>query len=127
MGTRRRLSTVPIRLDQVPTAEVQQTYWFRGEYRDPSQPDWTPDAAVGHSFDLYDNGTLSTVYWDDIGGDKDLNDIILEVAIVYRSAYFGILKPPVLAAESDFERFVQEELPKLRPKDRPPESLSTET
>lgn len=88
-------------------------YWFRGEHRDPSQPQWQDDAAVGHRFDIYDNGTLSTVGWDDTGGDLDYDDMVVEVAIVFRHAYFDQLAP-VAVRQADFERFVREELPKIR-------------
>ena len=86
------------------------TYWFRGDYRNPAAPDWKTDAGVGHSFDIYDNGTLSTVGWDDTGGDRDYNDLVLEVAIVYRWAYFDALEPVATAREADVEGFARDEL-----------------
>jgi hypothetical protein len=110
-----------------PPQRNNMTYWFRGDYRNPSQANWVTDAAVGHTFDIYDNGTLSTVYWDDTGGDRDFNDIILEVAIVFRQAYFGVFEPPARAREEDFQQFVRDQLPKLRPDDRPPDDLTRGT
>jgi hypothetical protein len=62
------------------------------------------NASIGHSFDIYDNGTLSTVGWDDTGGDLDHNDKVMEVAVVYRRSYFDWLEP-VVAAEADVARF----------------------
>jgi hypothetical protein len=88
-------------------------YWFRGEHRNPSQPNWAPDAAAGHSFDIYDNGTMSTVGWDDTGGDRDFDDMVVEVAIVFRRAYFDQLHPVAKLQQAEFDRFVREELPKL--------------
>jgi hypothetical protein len=62
-------------------------YFFMGQRRDPATPNWMADAAVGHSFDTYDNGTLSTVRYDDTGGDRDFDDLILEVAVVRRRTF----------------------------------------
>jgi hypothetical protein len=87
-------------------------YWFFGQHRDPAAGSWRPDAFVGHTYDIYDNGTLSTVHFDDTGGDRDMNDLILEVAVVKRN------RPDiVIAAEGQVERFQQferEAFPKLR-------------
>jgi hypothetical protein len=86
-------------------------YWFHGEYRDPAGGSWKRDAAVGHSFDIYDNGTLSVVGWDDTGGDLDLNDHIVEVAVVNRVDYFGQFTPARID-EAELERFRRETLPR---------------
>lgn len=105
-----------------PPQSGNQTYWFRGEHRNPALTDWHADAAAGHKFDIYDNGTLSTVSWDDTGGDRDFNDIIVEVAIVYRHRWLdGRLEPIDAVTDDVFQRFVDESLPKLRPDDRPPD------
>jgi hypothetical protein len=88
-------------------------YWFSGEHRDPAQANWHGDAVVGHSFDLYDNGTLSTVGFDDTGADRDCNDLVLEVAIVYRRAYFRGLEVLVTEREGALEKYVRDDLPKL--------------
>ncbi len=108
-----------------PPQRGNMTYWFRGDHRNPAQSNWNTDAAVGHSFDIYDNGTLSTVFWDDTGGDRDFNDIILEVAIVFRHAYFRALEPVAQASEAEIKRFMDEDLPRLRADDRPPDSVAT--
>ena len=94
-------------------------YWFLGEHRNPDGGTWARDAAVGHSFDLYDNGTLSTVGWDDTGGDLDYNDVIMEVAVVYRRGYFDWLHPAAID-EATLSRFVQEGYPKYRASRVPP-------
>ncbi len=60
-------------------------YWFFGQHRNPAGGEWQPDALVGHSYDIYQNGTLSTVGFDDTGGDRDMNDLTLEVAVVKRA------------------------------------------
>jgi hypothetical protein len=93
-----------------PPQTGEMYYFFSGEYRDPSRPDWQNDASVGH---IYDNGTLSTVGWDDTGGDRDYDDVILEVAIVRRKPYFDVLLPFAAEREADVERFAREDLPKF--------------
>jgi hypothetical protein len=95
-----------------PPQTGEMYYFFSGEYRNPSQPNWELDGSVGHRYDIYDNGTLSTVGWDDTGGDKDYNDIVLEVAIVRRHSFFDDLLPFAVEREADLERFVGEDLPK---------------
>jgi hypothetical protein len=97
-------------------------YFFAGEHRDPAQSVWRWDAVVGHSYDIYDNGTLATVQWDDTGGDRDFDDLIVEVAVVRRRRFFD----EVVSARRDedaLKRFVDEIEPKLEKPDR---SFSTE-
>jgi hypothetical protein len=105
-----------------PVQSGPKDYWFEGEHRDPSQASWQRDASVGHSFDIYDNGTLSTVGWDDTGGDLDYNDLIMEVAVVYRRSYF---RPPVAVLTNDaaLERFVREGLPKYQASEKLPPNV----
>jgi len=57
------------------------------------------------------------VQWDDAGGDRDFNDLIVEVAVVRRGRYFHDL---VLAREDEhaLRRFVDEIEPKLEKPDR---------
>jgi hypothetical protein len=102
-----------------PVRSGNTDYWFAGEHKPPQDSVWQRDAAVGHSFDIYDNGTLSTVGWDDTGGDRDFNDIVLEVAIVYRRNFFDDLKPFALS-EKEVERFKKEILPKIRASKKAP-------
>ena len=99
-----------------PVQSGPKDYWFGGEYRNPSQPNWQRDASVGHSFERYDNGTLSTVGWDDTGQDKDYDDLILEVAVVYRRSYFDSLDLLEVdhANDSAMQRFLNEDLPKYQ-------------
>jgi len=68
-------------------------------------------------YDIYDNGTLATVQWDDAGGDRDFNDLVVEVAVVRRRRFFDDL---VLASEDEhaLRRFVDEIEPKLEKPDR---------
>ena|SRR5215468_3114010 len=89
-----------------PVAGTTMNYWFFGQFRNPAQTDWRPDAIVAHIYDIYDNGTLSTVQYDDTGGDRDLNDLILEVAIVGRTP-ISIINQAVGQAEANahFEKF----------------------
>jgi hypothetical protein len=77
---------------------------------------------VGHSYDRYDNGTLSTVGWDDTGGDLDYDDLTMEVAVVYRRSYFDFLEP-IFTTEARAERFVREELPKYQASDKLPPNV----
>jgi hypothetical protein len=85
-------------------------YWFHAEHRNPAEEVWRRDAAVGHSFDLYRNGTLSRVGWDDTGGDRDMDDLVVEVAVVDRSR---VLAPFAAAAvdEQDLRTFQADVLP----------------
>src|SRR5579872_1544121 len=48
-----------------PTQRGQRTYWFIGQYADPADGTWRADRFVGHSYDIYENGTLSVVQFDD--------------------------------------------------------------
>jgi hypothetical protein len=88
------------------------TSWFFGQFRNPATTQWRPDALVAHIYDIYDNGTLSTVQYDDTGGDRDLNDLILEVAIVGRTP-IGI----IVQAEGQLEattHFEKHAAPRIR-------------
>lgn len=89
-------------------------YFFAGEHRSPSSTTWQWDEAVGHTYDIYDNGTLSTVRWDDTGGDRDFDDFVVEVAVVRR-------RLDLVVAQSDAKkvtRFTKEIEPKLERPDR---------
>jgi hypothetical protein len=100
-----------------PPQTVGRTYFFAGEHRSPSSTAWLWDEAVGHTYDLYDNGTLATVCWDDTGGDRDFDDFVVEVAVVRRRRFFVDL----VLAERDagkLSRFVEEIEPKLEQPDR---------
>ena len=95
-----------------PTQGGSRFYWFFGQFRDPANTFWQPDAAVGHSYDIYENGTLSTVQYDDNGSDLDYNDLILEVAIVGRRSWVNL---PVATEQAAVNRRIEETgLPKLR-------------
>jgi len=95
-----------------PVQKGPQYYWFAGEHRPPTQPDWRRDASVGHVFDRYQNGTLSTVGWDDAGGDLDYDDLTMEVAVVYRWHVFESLETITLA-DAEIERYTRSEFPKV--------------
>lgn len=97
------------------------TYWFRGEHRDQRQAGsaFAADAAVGHAFDRYDHGTLSTVGWDDTGGDRDFDDMVVEVAVVRRRPWFDQFDPVAIDARGA-RAFAREVLPGYRAEDRPP-------
>ena len=79
----------PSEWEKFPVQARPRRYFFHGEHRNPAGSTWNRDAAVGHSYDIYENGTLSRVGWDDTGGDMDLNDLIvdnsqaLEMANIY--------------------------------------------
>ena len=54
-------------------------YWFFGQHH--RDQEWYPDYAVGHIFDEYENGTLSHVWYEDTGADRDFDDFRIEVAV----------------------------------------------
>lgn len=95
-----------------PTQSGTRFYWFIGQHRNPSGGSWTPDALFGHSYDIYENGTLSRIQYDDTGGDNDLNDFILEAAMVGRRSWLEVAEAIDQAAVN--ERVTREGLPKLR-------------
>ena len=67
---------------------------------------------VGHSYDIYENGTLSIVRCDDIGSDRDFNDFVLEVAIVGRQSWADLVN--AIDQVSINRKIEKEGLPKLR-------------
>lgn len=75
-----------------PTQSGERFYFFLGQHRDPATSDWRADALVGHSYDIYENGTLSTVRYDDLGDDRDFDDFVLEVAVVGRRSWRDIVQ-----------------------------------
>ena len=75
-----------------PTQAGERFYWFFGQHRNPATSSWQTDALVGHSYDIYENGTLSKVGYDDTGGDRDFNDLVLEVAVVGRHSWVELLQ-----------------------------------
>ncbi len=89
-----------------PVQTQERLYWFIGEHRNPATTTWAADKRVGHEFDIYDNGTLSTVKYDDTGGDMDQDDFILEVAVVRRRPWFDAIEVgPAKARKFDEGRF----------------------
>lgn len=103
-----------------PTQSGERFYWFIGQHRNPSGGSWMADVLVGHTYDIYENGTLSTIRYDDTGADRDMNDFVLEAAIVGRQSWLDIVQ--AVDQEAVNERFVREGLPKLKsrigPRDR---------
>lgn len=95
-----------------PVQRGSRLYWFIGQHRNPQEAGWKPDRLVGHIYDIYENGTLSTVHYDDHGGDRDLNDFILEVAVVGRRSW-NLLENAVVQAEFS-KQFAEKALPKLK-------------
>lgn len=68
---------------QYPATDRPAVYWFTGLHRQPDEDTWLPDAFVGHTLDTYENGSMSTLYYDDNAGDLDADDLIVEVAVVH--------------------------------------------
>jgi hypothetical protein len=97
-----------------PTQSGERFYFFVGQHRNPSESTWAPDALVGHSYDIYENGTLSTIYHDDTGGDRDLDDFVLEAAVVGRSSWKAIAQAP--DQEVVTERVARDGFPGVRPR-----------
>ncbi|HVT91869.1 MAG TPA: hypothetical protein VHD76_03415 [Bryobacteraceae bacterium] len=97
--------------NRFPTQAGERFYWFFGQFRNPASGGWHPDAAVGHSYDIYENGTLSTVQYDDTGGDRDFNDLIVEVAIVGRRSWLTLENA---AEQVEVNKIIQEKgIPRL--------------
>lgn len=95
-----------------PTQSGERFYWFFGQNRNPAGAAWQADARVGHSYDIYENGTLSTVRYDDAGGDLDFNDLVLEIAIVGRRSWIDLIQAENQGAFS--KEFERDGLPLLR-------------
>lgn len=95
-----------------PTQSGERFYWFFGQHRNPATSTWQVDALVGHSYDIYENGTLSIVRYDDTGGDRDFNDLVLEVAIVGRRSWRDIVQAKDQAAVN--AKFKKQGLRRLR-------------
>lgn len=57
-------------------------YWFTGVHRVHDGEDWRPDIFVGYTRDAFEQGTLTTIYYDDTAGDLDADDLVIEVAVV---------------------------------------------
>jgi hypothetical protein len=94
-----------------PAFSAQSIYWFFGEYRNPAEQSWRLDSLVAHTYDIYENGTLSTVHYDDTGADNDLNDMILEIAIVGRKQ---IIFKPAIGQEAATEIFKKQVMPRIQ-------------
>jgi hypothetical protein len=77
---------------RIPTQRGTRFYFFFGQHRNPSAASWRADSLVAHSYDIYGNGTLSTIYYDDTGGDRDLDDFVLEAAIVGRRSWQDVVQ-----------------------------------
>jgi hypothetical protein len=103
--------------NRFPTQGGERFYWFFGQHRNPASSAWQADTVPGHTlvqhrYDIYENGTLSTVRYDDTGGDLDFNDLILEVAIVGRRSWGELSQAENQAAVN---RLIQEQgMPRLR-------------
>ena len=100
-----------------PVQQQGRTYFFSGHHRNPAGGSWQWDDAVGHTYDIYDNGTLATVRWDDTGEDNDFDDFVVEVAVVRRHRFFD----SIVLADIDqqrLRRFESEIQPKLERPDR---------
>lgn len=95
-----------------PTQSGDRYYWFFGQHRNPSGGSWTADVLFGHTYDIYENGTLSTIHYDDTGGDQDADDFVLEAAIVGRQSWQELVQ--ARDQEDINERYTREGLPKLK-------------
>jgi hypothetical protein len=98
--------------NRFPTQLGERFYWFFGQHRNPATTSWQVDAAVGHSYDIYENGTLSIVRYDDTGEDRDFNDLVLEVAIVGRRSWRDLIQA---VDQEKVNRAIQRQgIPKLK-------------
>ncbi len=94
-----------------PTQGGERFYFFIGQHRNPQESTWRADALTGHSYDIYENGTLSIVHYDDTGGDRDLDDLVLEVAVVGRQPWVNL---PQAIDQDEVNAEVAKVLPRLR-------------
>lgn len=89
-----------------PVQRGERFYFFLGQHRDPATSQWRADASTVHSYDIYERGTLSTVHFDDTGGDLDHDDLVIEVAVVGRSPWEDLTQAidqvPILEAFDDW-------------------------
>jgi hypothetical protein len=102
----------PSEWNRYPTQSGERFYWFFGQHRNPASTTWQADSLVGHSYDIYENGTLSIVRYDDTGGDRDFNDLVLEVAIVGRRSWRDLIQAKNQAAVN--AKIKKQGLPRLR-------------
>jgi hypothetical protein len=102
----------PSEWNRYPTQSGERFYWFFGQHRNPANTTWQADSLVGHSYDIYENGTLSIVRYDDTGGDRDFNDLVLEVAIVGRRSWRDLVQAANQAAVN--AKIKKQGLPRLR-------------
>jgi len=102
----------PSEWNRYPTQSGERFYWFFGQHRNPASTTWQADSLVGHSYDIYENGTLSIVRYDDTGGDRDFNDLVLEVAIVGRRSWRDLIQAANQAAVN--AKIKKQGLPRLR-------------
>ncbi|KAA3643877.1 MAG: hypothetical protein DWQ07_17325 [Chloroflexi bacterium] len=94
-----------------PTQSGARYYWFFGQHRDPAVEGWQADAQVGHIYDIFENGTLSTVHYDDTGADRDNNDLVLQVAVVGRRSWRDLVQAEnQLVANEQFTKLALSEL-----------------
>ena len=106
-----------------PVRQGDTGYWFAGEHLRPGESSWRRDTGVRHRFDRYQNGTLSTVVWED-AADADFNDLVMEVAVVFRRNYFRFIDLFELSEQE--ERVIREWLEADREKRDPPGRPRTE-
>jgi hypothetical protein len=102
----------PSEWNRYPTQSGERFYWFFGQHRIPATTPWQADALVGHSYDIHENGTLSIVRYDDTGGDRDFNDLVLEIAIVGRRSWKDLAEAENQAAVN--AKIEKQGLPRLR-------------
>jgi hypothetical protein len=102
----------PSEWNRFPTQSGERFYWFFGQNRNPAAGTWQADALVGHTYDIYENGRVSTVQYDDTGNDGDFDDLILEVAIVGRRSWTNLSQA---ANQTAVNRRIQDQgIPRLR-------------
>jgi len=95
-----------------PTQGNERFYWFFGQHRNPDGGSWQADNLVGHVYDIYENGTLSTVHYDDTRIDRDMDDLVLEIAVVGRRSWRDLVQAADQEAVND--QLKKSALPKLK-------------
>jgi hypothetical protein len=86
-------------------------YYFVGEFLN-NNGKWVTDYGSDHSWDLYSNGFLATLVFDDSGADDDFNDLVMEIALMY----LPITPPRIFSKEQEEinKTFFGKRLPEIK-------------
>lgn len=92
-------------------------YWFFGYHsRDGN---WLPNTAIAHMTDVYSNGLLTTVYFEDTGAGGDFNDLVIQIFSATRAGSAFAVPAAQKKISKKFEKDVLPRLIKQAEKDKP--------